>query len=160
MLTLDGPLLCKNTVLRVRKAVLEWVRERLSDQAFCVCCGAGKLFADLRRFWAIAARRNSSFAPQGPGNRNLPRPRRRLRWAKSLSTFFPSFIEMSYWRVLAISRATWRATWRASSCSSRAILRASAFGQPFIFDGQAWQVCFSAWYFATPLPAGPRFGSE
>ncbi len=107
--------------------------QRLSDQAFCVCCGAGKLFADLRRFWAVAARRNSSFAPQGPGNRNLPRPRRRLRWAKSLSTFFPSFIEMSYWRVLAISRATWR----ASSCSSRVILRASAFGQPFIFDGQA-----------------------
>ncbi len=29
------------------------------------------------------------------------------------------------------------ATWRASSCSSRVILRASAFGQPFIFDGQA-----------------------
>ncbi len=24
-----------------------------------------------------------------------------------------------------------------SSCSSRVILRASAFGQPFIFDGQA-----------------------
>ncbi len=123
----DWLILWKNTVLR----------ERLSDQAFCVCCGAGKPFADLRRFWAVAARRNSSFAPQGPGNRNLPRPRRRLRWAKSLSTFFPSFIEMSYWRVLAISRATWRATWRASSCSSRVILRASAFGQPFIFDGQA-----------------------
>ena len=34
----------------------------------------------------------------------------RLRWAKSISTFFLSFIEMSYWRVLAMSRATWRAS--------------------------------------------------
>lgn len=41
---------------------------------------------------------------------------------------------MSYWRVLAISRATWR----ASSVSSRLILRASAFGQHLAFDGQAW----------------------
>ena len=64
----------------------------------------------------------------------------RLRWAKSISTFFLSFIEMSYWRVLAMSRVTWR----ASSCSSRVIFRASAFGQHLAFDGQAWLTSFRA----------------
>jgi len=34
----------------------------------------------------------------------------RLRWAKSISTFFRSFIEILYCLVLAISRATWRAS--------------------------------------------------
>src|SRR6056297_3320320 len=103
--------------------------KRLSYQALRVCCGAGKILASFRRFWAVAARRNSSFAPHGPRNRRRPRPRMRLRWANSISTFLRSFIEMSYWRVLAMSRATWR----ASSCSSRVILRASALGQLFGF---------------------------
>lgn len=44
--------------------------------------------------------------------------------------------------------------------SSRVILRASAFGQHFVFDGQAWRVCFRAWYSAMPMPVGFRFGSE
>ena len=79
--------------------------EQLSDQAFPGCFGARKMFAIFRRFWAIAARRNSSFAPHGPRNRSLPSPRMRLRWAKSISTSFRSFIEMSYWLVLAMSRA-------------------------------------------------------
>ena len=90
--------------------------------------------ASLRRFWAVAASRNSSFAPHGPRNRNRPSPRMRLRCAKSISTFFLSRIEIAYCLVFAISRATCR----ASSWSSRVILRASAFGQHFIFDGQAW----------------------
>ena len=80
----------------------------------------------------------------------------RLRCAKSISTFFRSFIETSYCSVLAMSRATWR----ASSCSSRVMERESMFGQQRGFDGQAWQVSFRPRYLATPLPVGPRFGSE
>lgn len=77
----DGtePILWKNNVLRVQK-VRRWTgRECLSDQALRVCCGAGKIFASLRRFWAVAARRNSSFAPHGPRSRSLPRAKMRLR---------------------------------------------------------------------------------
>ena len=129
-------ILWKNTVLLSQKLASLTERERLSYQALPVCCGAGKILASLRRFWAVAASRNSSFAPHaphGPRNRNRPSPRMRLRWAKSISTFFRSRIEMTYCLVLAMSRATWR----ASSCSSRVILRVSVFGQHFIFDGQA-----------------------
>ncbi len=79
----------------------------------------------------------------------------RLRWAKSISTFLRSRIEMAYCLVLAMSRATWR----ASSCSSRVMDRKSALGQ-CDFEGQAWQVSFRQRYFATPLPVGPRLGSE
>ncbi len=134
------PILWKNNVLLVQNGVTRARHERLSDQAFRDCCGAGKILANLRRFWAVAARRNSSLVPHGPRNRSRPKPRMRLRWAKSISTFFRSFIEISYWRVLAISRATWR----ASSCSSRVILRASALGQHLAFDGQASQTSFRA----------------
>ena len=149
-------ILLKNNVLQVQKVAINVEHERLSCQALRVCCCAGKIFASLRRFWAVAASMNSSFAPHGPRNRNRPSPRMRLRWAKSISIFFRSRIEIAYCLVFAISRATCR----ASSCSSRVILRASAFGQHFIFDGHAWQVCFSAWYLATPLPVGLRLGSE
>ncbi len=44
--------------------------------------------AILRRFWAVAARRNSSLAPFGPRRRNRSGLRIRLRWANSISTFF------------------------------------------------------------------------
>lgn len=81
----------------------------------------------------MVARKNSSFAPHGRRNRNLPKPRMRLTCAKSITTFFPSFFEMSYWRVFAISRAIWP----ASSFSLRVILGASAFGQHLAFDWQA-----------------------
>ena len=74
-------------MLLAQKVVVRMVRERLSDQAFRVCCGAGKILASFRRFWAVAARRNSSFAPHGPRNRSRPKPRMRLRCAKSISTF-------------------------------------------------------------------------
>ncbi|EPX83957.1 RecD-like DNA helicase YrrC [Salipiger mucosus DSM 16094] len=127
------PILWKNTRSQAQNIDCRTRGVRLSCQAFRGCCGAGRILASLRRFWAVAARRNSSFAPRGPRNRSLFRPRIRLRWAKSISTFFLSFIEITYCSVLAISRATSR----ASSCSSRVILRASAFGQHFAFDGHA-----------------------
>lgn len=70
--------------------------------------------------------------------------------------FLRSNIEMSYWRVFAMSRAIWR----ASSCSSRVMDLTSAFGQHFALDGQTWQVSFSARYLVLPCPVGPRFGPE
>ena len=151
-----GLILLKNNVLQMQKVAVEWEVERLSDQAVRGFCGAGKILASLRRFWAVAARRNSSFAPHGPRNRRRPRPRMRLRWANSISTFFRNFIEMSYCFVLAMSRAICL----ASSCSSRVMDRASMLGQQCAFDGQVWHVSFSARYFAPPLPVGPLFGSE
>ena len=150
------PILWKNNVLQAQKVAIQTERERLSCQALHVCCGAGKTLASLRRFWAVAARRNSSFAPHGPRNRNRPNPRMRLRWAKSISTFFRSRIEILYCFVLAMSRATWRAS---SSCS-RLIVRVFVSGQHFAFEGQTRQVSFSARYRIVPLPDGPRFGSE
>jgi len=56
----------KNNVLLAQKVRFQTGRECLSYQALRVCCGAGKTLANLRRFWAVAARRNSSFAPHGP----------------------------------------------------------------------------------------------
>ena len=100
------PILWKNNVLLAQKVASRIERKRLSYQALAICCGAGNILASLRRFWAVAARRNSSFAPHGPRNRSRPSPRMRLRWAKSISTFFLSRIEMTYCLVLAMSRAT------------------------------------------------------
>lgn len=39
----------------------------------------GRSFASFRRFWAVAAKVNSSFEPSGPLSRSLPRPRIRFR---------------------------------------------------------------------------------
>lgn len=50
----------------------------------------GISLASLRRFWAVAARRNSSLAPLGPLRRSRSSFRMRLRWANSISTFFRS----------------------------------------------------------------------
>jgi hypothetical protein len=41
--------------------------------------GKGMSFASFRRFWAVAANRNSSFAPLGPRRRNRSSPRMRFR---------------------------------------------------------------------------------
>jgi hypothetical protein len=41
--------------------------------------GRGMSFANLRRFWAVAAKRNSSLAPLGPRRRNRSSLRMRLR---------------------------------------------------------------------------------
>ena len=47
----------------------------------------GLSLANFRRFWAVAARVNSSWTPHGPRNRSRPSPRMRLRCANSISTF-------------------------------------------------------------------------
>jgi hypothetical protein len=60
-----------------------------------VGAGAGISMASLRRFWAVAARRNSSCAPFGPRNRNRSSLRMRLRWANSISTFFYELLRSS-----------------------------------------------------------------
>jgi len=70
---------------------------------------AGISLVSLRRFWAVAARRNSSRAPQGPRSRKRSSFRTRFRWAKSISTFFRWRIEVQCASVLAISRVTSRA---------------------------------------------------
>lgn len=49
--------------------------------------GLGTSLASLRRFWAVAAIRNSSLAPFGPLRRNRSSLSMRLRWANSISTF-------------------------------------------------------------------------
>ena len=128
-----GPLLWKNTCSRAQNLGARDWRRRLSCQALRICCGAGRIFASFRRFWAVAASRNSSFAPHGPRSRSLPRPSMRLSCANSTSTFLRSFIETAYCSVPAMSRATWR----ASSCSSRVRDLASALGQHCCFDVQA-----------------------
>src|SRR4029078_11003094 len=46
--------------------------------------------ASLRRFWAVAASRNSSLAPVGPRNRNRLRPMMCFRCANSISIFLPA----------------------------------------------------------------------
>jgi hypothetical protein len=58
------------------------------DQAIAI---AGDLsLASFLTFWAVASRWNSSRAPFGPRNRNLPSCRMHLRWANSISIFFRS----------------------------------------------------------------------
>lgn len=75
-------------VLLAQKVATWERRNRFSRYGFCVCCVAGKIFADLQWFWAASARRNSSFAPHVPRNRRRPSLRMRLSCAKSISTFF------------------------------------------------------------------------
>jgi hypothetical protein len=58
-----------------------------SPQVAEVGVGTGISLASLRRFWAVAARWNSSRAPFGPRNRSRSSFRMRLRWANSISTF-------------------------------------------------------------------------
>jgi transposase len=57
------------------------------SQVAGIVCGPGMSLASLRRFWATAARWNSSRAPQGPRSLNRSSFRMRLRWANSISTF-------------------------------------------------------------------------
>lgn len=73
------PILLKNIVLLPQKTVGWRRREHLSGQAVLGFCGAGRTLASFLRFWAVAARRNSSFAPFGPRNRSRLRPSIRFR---------------------------------------------------------------------------------
>jgi len=52
--------------------------------------GSGLSLASFRRFWAVAANRNSSCALRGPLSRRRPSFKIRLRWANSISTRFRS----------------------------------------------------------------------
>ena len=53
-------------------------------QPFYPAAGTIRLsFANFRRFWAVAARVNSSCTPHGPRNRRRPSPRMRLRCANT-----------------------------------------------------------------------------
>ena len=71
--------------------------------------GVGSSFAILRRFWAVAANVNSSFAPFGPLRRNLLSPMICFMWANSISTFRLARREATNASVLAMSRARSRA---------------------------------------------------
>ena len=51
------PILWKNTRSRLQKSGALEMLKRLSFQAFRACCGAGKILANFRRFWAVAASR-------------------------------------------------------------------------------------------------------
>lgn len=65
------PILWKNTRSRVQNFGSRDRLRHLSCQAFRGFCGRGKTFASFRRFWAVAASRNSSFAPHGPRSLSL-----------------------------------------------------------------------------------------
>ena len=55
------------------------VDEAVSPHTAMIGVDTGISFASFLRFWAVAARRNSSRAPQGPLNRNRSSLRMRLR---------------------------------------------------------------------------------
>ena len=96
--------------------------------------------AILRRFWAAAARWNSSRAPQGPRNRNRSSFRIRYRCANSISTFLRSRLEISHASVLERSRARSR----APSWIERVTLRCGSFGQQRGFRAQVSQLSLLA----------------
>ena len=104
-----------------------------AGQAGAERMGIGISLASLRRFWAAAARWNSSRAPFGPRNRSRSSRRMRLRCANSISTFLRSRREASH----SSSSAMERARLRAPSCTDRVTLRASTPGQHRGFSVQA-----------------------
>lgn len=54
---------------------------------FCLDCQLGASLARRLRFWAVAARRNSSVSPDNPRSLRRVNFCQRLRWANSISTF-------------------------------------------------------------------------
>ncbi len=58
--------------------------------------GMGMSFASFLRFWAVAARWNSSRAPDGPRNRSRSRRKMRFKCANSISTFFRRFRDVRF----------------------------------------------------------------
>src|SRR6202166_3874824 len=102
--------------------------------------GIGINLASLRRFWAVAARRNSSRAPFGPRSRSRSSLRMRLRWANNISTFLRSRREVRPSQDLAICRAISR----APSWMEHGTLRAGAFGQHLSLRAHAAQSCLLA----------------
>ena len=91
--------------------------------------------AILRRFWAAAARWNSSRALHGPRNLRRSSFRMRLRCANSISTFLRSRLETSQASVFERSRARSR----APSWIERGTRRCGSLGQQRGFNAQALQ---------------------
>ena len=86
---------CFEVLRRRGSAVATMFVSGASPQVAEVGVGIGISMASLRRFWAVAARRNSSRAPFGPRSRSRSSFRMRLRWANSISTFFRSRREVT-----------------------------------------------------------------
>src|SRR5438094_730563 len=78
---------CFEVLRRRGSAVATMFVSGASPQVAEVGVGIGISMASLRRFWAVAARWNSSRAPFGPRNRSRSSFKMRLRWANSISTF-------------------------------------------------------------------------
>jgi hypothetical protein len=100
---------------------------------------SGSIFIGLKRasrlrFWAVAARRNSSLAPFGPLRRKRVRRRIRLRCANSISTFFRRRQASTYSGVAACAQATSR----ASSCRSRADRAKTRCERPYSHAGSGF----------------------
>src|SRR5881392_2470487 len=125
---------CFEVLRRRGSAVATMFVSGASPQVAEVGVGIGISMATFRRFWAVAARWNSSRAPFGPRNRSRSSFRMRLWWANSISTFLRWQREVLYASVLAISRAISR----APSWIERGIFRAGAFGQHCGFSEQSW----------------------
>ena len=106
--------------------------------------GGGRATSDAsrRRFWAMAARTNSSWTPRGPRSRSRPSFRMRFKCANRISIFLRSRRDCSKPSVLASERATSR----ACSWMSRGILRDGSFGQHCGLSGHTSQSSLLARY--------------
>ena len=78
---------CFEVLRRRESAVAIMFVSATSLQVAAIDAGTGISLASLRRFWAVAARWNSSRAPFGPRSRSRSSFRMHLRWANSISTF-------------------------------------------------------------------------
>ena len=97
--------------------------------------GRATKVASRRRFWAMAARTNSSWASRGPRSRSRASFIMRFKCAKRISIFFRSCRDCSKPSVPASDRATSR----ACSWMSRGILRDGSFGQHWGLSGHTSQ---------------------
>ena len=106
--------------------------------------GGGRATSDAsrRRFWAIAARTNSSWAPRGPRSRSRPSLRIRFKCANRISIVLRSRRDVSKPSVPASDRATSR----ACSWMSRGILRDGSLGQHCGLSGHPSQSSLLARY--------------
>ncbi len=106
--------------------------------------GGGRATSDAsrRRFLAMAARTNSSWAPRGPRSRSRPSLRMRFKCANRISIFLRSCRDRSKPSVPANDRATSR----ACSWISRGIVRDGSFGQRCGLSGHTSQSSLLARY--------------
>ena len=116
------------------------------------CAGGGRAtrVASRRRFCAMAARTNSSWAPRGPRSRSRLSFRMRFKCANLISIFLRACRDRSKASVPANDRATSR----ACSWMSRGILRDGSFGQHCGLSGHTSQSSLLARYRSVlPSPA-------